>query len=169
MAATTVEATPVEPYALCSAAYSLSKTSYLKLRALPVLGVALPLMESTTAFALEKAGLPAEMDALEASFITPALSKLDETYVGPAATQTVKYADAVKEKCAKTADNLGSRGKTPAEVLSSAKTKTLEQVDACKTTALGYYDDAKDAVANSRAKVVSLFTDGGADESKVAA
>ena len=154
----------------------------MKLRTLPVLASALPLAESTTAYVLGKAGLPNEMDALETSYITTALSKLDD-YIEPCATTTVKYAETVKEKCSKATDKLGSRpehiegykNKVKGAVdscktcalekvdaykgtVDKYKTNALEKVDSCKTTAVSYYDDVKEKAAGYKEKVSSLFT-----------
>ena len=156
-------------YPLLSDSYAMSKTGYLKLRELPVFKGALPYVESTTAYALTKAGLPAEMETLEASYITPTLTKLDEKYVSPAAV-------VVKEKYTKTTDGLGSRplpeykekvvsavecAKTKAEAY---KATALGKAEAYKATALGYYDDAKDVVASSKAKVQGFFAKDDATE-----
>uniref|UniRef100_A0A7S1CWC9 Uncharacterized protein n=1 Tax=Picochlorum oklahomense TaxID=249345 RepID=A0A7S1CWC9_9CHLO len=127
-------------YELLQDAYKLSKSGWVKLRAYPVLSSVLPLAESTTAFALEKAGI--DVDSLESAYIAPTLSELDAKYVS-------KLAEGTKASFKTASEGLGSR----AEDLEGYKAAVAAKVDTTKEAVLktkeavvDKYDATKDAV-----------------------
>lgn len=147
-------------YELLQGAYQLSKDGWCKMKTYPVLATVLPFAETTTAFALDKAGLP-ELAALETAYITPTLSELDIKYVSPLTVTTIKKfdetKDTVKAKYEAATDSLGSRK----EDVDGYKAQLSQKYGATRDAVVEKYDSTKEAVLHAvsaaKTSVASTF------------
>lgn len=120
-------------YAVAQSAYQLSKTGWMKLRTYPVLSTTMPMVEATTAYTLEKVGLP-EFEKMESTYIKPTLAKCDEAYLDYAIDTTVKAYD-------------------------TTKTKTVEVYDATLETVSSTFETGKATVAGAYEKTAVVVVD----------